>query len=436
MHNFHYVGSSIEHSSISSLQSSGTSGYIFQRSSGAVNFNSIKFYHPFTKNLLGTINSGKPEEFFKFNLSIGTTQEDAQIIQSDIDDAFGNGSNSAGGNKIYHELKRPYSLYNWELFFHTPIMISDALSKAQQFEEAMKWYHYVFNPIADGDDDKRFWQFTPFKEINSKSILEQIFNNLKGNEPNAVISEWRNNPFKPHLVARSRPVAYMKWVVMKYIDNILDWGDYLFRQDTIESINQATQLYVLAGHILGSKPMMIPKRSDIKPQTYLSLLDKWDAFSNAMSELEVATIYSIQPAKNITINKEEIPTADVFGSASALYFCIPKNPKLMGYWDILADRLFKIRHCQNIEGVFRKLPLFEPPIDPALLVKAAAQGLSISSVVNDLNTAMPNYRFYYLLQKALELCNELKSLGGAMLSAIEKKTMKPCHSSVPGTKAR
>jgi hypothetical protein len=34
---------------------------------------------------------------------------------------------------------------------------------------------------------------------------------------------------------------------------------------------------------------------------------------------------------------------------------------------------------------------------------------------------MPNYRFYYVLQKALELCNELKSLGSAMLSAIEKK---------------
>ena len=93
----------------------------------------------------------------------------------------------------------------------------------------------------------------------------------------------------------------------------------------------------------------------------------------------------------------------------------------MGYWDTVADRLFKIRHSQNIEGILRKLPLFEPPIDPALLVKATAQALSIASVVNDLNTSMPNYRFYYLLQKALELCNELKSLGGAMLSAIEKK---------------
>ena len=55
----------------------------------------------------------------------------------------------------------------------------------------------------------------------------------------------------------------------------------------------------------------------------------------------------------------------------------------------------------------------------AWTLKAAAQGLSIASVLNDLNTPMPNYRFYYLLQKALELCGELKSLGGAMLSAIE-----------------
>ena len=54
-------------------------------------------------------------------------------------------------------------------------------------------------------------------------------------------------------------------------------------------------------------------------------------------------------------------------------------------------------------------------------MQAAAQGLSLSSVLNDLNSPMPNYRFYYLLQKALELCSELKSLGNAFLSAKEKK---------------
>ena len=85
------------------------------------------------------------------------------IIEKDND-------NESETPDIYHELKRPYSLYNWELFFHTPIMIAGALSKAQQFEEAMKWFHYVFNPIIEGTKDNRFWQFAPFKEISSKNI--------------------------------------------------------------------------------------------------------------------------------------------------------------------------------------------------------------------------------------------------------------------------
>ena len=112
--------------------------------------------------------------------------------------------------------------------------------------------------------------------------------------------------------------------------------------------------------------------------------------------------------------------ANVFGFATTLYFCIPDNLNLTALRDTIDDRLFKIRHCENIAGVFQRLPLFEPPIDPGLLVQAAAQGLSIASVLNDLNSPMPNYRFYFLLQKALEVCNELKALGGAFLSAKEK----------------
>jgi hypothetical protein len=213
------------------------------------------FYHPYTKKMLGEINKTELDDFFKFNLSLMGA------------DDFGHQDGNATETDIYHELKRPYSLYNWELFLHTPTLIADALSKSQHFEEAMKWYHFVFNPIADGLLDTRFWQFQPFKSINSQRILDSIFNKLEPNAENRDITEWRNNPFMPHLVARSRPVAYMKWVVMKYIDNLLAWGDYLFRQDTIESINQATQLYVLSGHILGPRPLMIPKRGKIKPQT-------------------------------------------------------------------------------------------------------------------------------------------------------------------------
>src|SRR5262249_32544618 len=103
------------------------------------------------------------------------------------------------------------------------------------------------------------------------------------------------------------------------------------------------------------------------------------------------------------------------------YFGIPNNEKLLGYWDTVEDRLFKIRHCQNIEGVFQQLPLFEPPIDPALLVKAAAAGIDLSSALGDINSPPPLYRFSVLIQRASELCAEVRALGQAMLSVLEKR---------------
>ena len=93
----------------------------------------------------------------------------------------------------------------------------------------------------------------------------------------------------------------------------------------------------------------------------------------------------------------------------------------MTYWDTVGDRLFKIRNCMNIQGVTRSLALFQPPIDPGLLIKAAAAGVDLSSALSDLNAPLPLYRFTYMVQQALEICNETKSLGGALLSALEKR---------------
>jgi hypothetical protein len=75
----------------------------------------------------------------------------------------------------------------------------------------------------------------------------------------------------------------------------------------------------------------------------------------------------------------------------------------------------------NIEGVVRQLSLFEPPIDPAALVKAVAGGLDISSALADLSAPLPLYRFNVQLQKANEVTFDVKALGGALLSALEKK---------------
>ena len=371
------------------------------------------FFHPFANELLGKMTSGDLDDLFDYYLN--------KVLDSD--DAFGAYGASPGGKKLYHELKRSYALYNWEAAFHAPMLLADRLLKSQQFDRALKMCHYVFNPMAQGADAKRFWLFPPFKEVDAENVLEKLFMGLQPNTPDAPdgqINDWRNRPFQPHVVARSRPSAYMKWVVMKYIEILIAYGDYYFRQNTLETIPLAIQCYVLAAHIYGPRGQKIPKRGTIKPQTYNSLLDKWDAFGNAMVELELALPFSNQTPFPMGVSNGVVGLANVFGFATTLYFCIPDNPKLRGLRDTIDDRLFKIRHCQDIEGVFRKLPLFEPPIEPGLLVQAAAQGLSLSSVLNDLNSPMPNYRFYYLLQKALELCTELKALGNAFLSAKEK----------------
>src|SRR5690606_20283983 len=39
-----------------------------------------------------------------------------------------------------------YSLYNWELFFHIPLLMATRLTQNQKFEEARNWFHFIFNP--------------------------------------------------------------------------------------------------------------------------------------------------------------------------------------------------------------------------------------------------------------------------------------------------
>ncbi len=313
-----------------------------------------------------------------------------------------------------------YSLYNWELFFHAPFLIADRLSKNQRFEEAQKWFHYIFDPTdcSEYDVPARFWKVRPFFEnSNAKKTIQDLMKLLNKCDEAMVkqVDEWRKNPFKPHLIARLRITAYQKTVVMKYIDNLIAWGDQLFRRDTIESINEATQLYILAAQILGKRPEKVPPLKTTGVKTYDQLKSVLDAFANALVGIEdliAACKEDIAPPVN---SPPQLP------QFSTLYFCIPKNDKLLGYWDTVADRLFKIRHCMNIEGVVRQLALFEPPIDPALLVKAFAAGVDIGSILNDMNAPLPHYRFNLMAQKAMELCNDVKALGAALLSALEKR---------------
>ena len=210
-------------------------------------------------------------------------------------------------------------------------------------------------------------------------------------------SAWWEKPFSPHVIARLRIAAYQKAVVMKYIDNLVEWGDKLFRRDTMETIQEATQIYILAANILGPRPEKIP------PIVSQAAADVPEDAPRPRPVLELRSA-AREPAGAPALPHRRAArhggAGAVLGMATQ-YFCTPPNPQLDKYWDTVADRLFKIRNCMNIQGIVRQLPLFEPPIDPGLLVRAAAAGVDLGSVIASLNAPPPHYRFRFLLARAV-----------------------------------
>lgn len=324
----------------------------------------------------------------------------------------------------------PYSIYNWELFFHAPLAIAVHLSKNQRFAESQKWFHYIFDPTNNDVSTpapERFWKFLRFRNETKTSFIQEMLTELAKGEDSELkarmeksIQAWRDKPFQPHVIARTRYLAYQMNVVMKYIDNLIAWGDSLFRQDTIETLNEATQIYVLAANILGPKPQKVPPRGKRVNKTYKQLkAEGIDAFGNALIEME--NDFPFNTTQTGSNPADDGATSAAFGVGRTLYFAIPQNDQLLACWDTVDDRLFKIRHCMNFDGVVRQLPLFDPPIDPGALVKAVAAGMDIGSVINNMNQPLSTVRGALLLQKAIEICQEVKSLGAALLSALEKK---------------
>lgn len=320
-----------------------------------------------------------------------------------------------------------YSSYNWELFYHIPFEIALRLNQDQRYSEARDWFHYIFNPVGatDAPAPQKFWNTKPFFLKTPAEYLEERIDKLMyavAADPSGAtithlkfaIGEWRANPFNPHVVARSRPVAYQIAVVIQYIRNLIDWGEHLFRAFTPESVTQATQMYILAEK-LGPRLRLVPKALPTPIATYNEIESKIDLFGNALLDLEnLVPDPSLLPKGGA-----ELPPAPL--TLSSLYFCVPPNEKLLQYQNLIADRLYKIRHCQNIDGVESILALFAPPIDPGALVRAAAAGLDISSFITSLGAPLPNHRFDVLKTKATELIQLVGSLGNALLQALERR---------------
>ena len=335
------------------------------------------------------------------------------------------------------------AMYNWELFFYVPMLIAEKMIAEQSYEEALLWLQLVFDPreryssyertkdfIHDLPKGARYWKFLPFfaNKDADKSVLEMLGLPTKQDKLpdrsalSSLVDKWKNDPFNPHLIARYRNVAYQKYVVMKYLDTLIGWGDQEFSKDTTESVNLAIQFYLLAAELLGPKSPEAPEPEALSPLTVRQLLSRTDDLGNAFIEYENSALVGKDKAKVLIIramDERAKRTGNII--ESMFYFSVPRNDTLFSYWDTIADRLYKIRNSLNIQGVKRTLALFAPPIDPGMLVKARAMGISLDAILNSTSEKLPIYRFNVIVKLAVDMAKDACQMGRDLLAILEKQ---------------
>jgi hypothetical protein len=384
-------------------------------------------------------------------------------------------------------------LYYWEIFFHAPLLIAQALNEAQRFDEARRWYEYVFDPT----EPTAYWRFLPFLAVDVDALITRLaelrsaadalwpgnrtLGKLVGpvladlasvapafrapsglpdaqrdaldrlastsvssalaaaerkaddpalraalhrlqetagvvtglrrqydraGDPQRLLEAYRDDPFDPHPIAELRPVAYRRAVVMAYVDNLLDWGDMLFRQHTAESVDEARMLYVLALDLLGAPPEQLG--TQLPPGQSFASLDGADK-----GNLDLLT--------DFVTGAGVLTDGTVHASVASPYFHIPANAIFEGYRERVEDRLRKIRASLDIMGIAAAIPLFDPPVDPMALVQAAAAGGVDSAALTGAVASVPHHRFSTVFRKAQELVDKLRQSGSDLLGVLERR---------------
>ncbi|MBP2329129.1 hypothetical protein JOF56_009514 [Kibdelosporangium banguiense] len=395
-------------------------------------------------------------------------------------------------------------IYYWEIFFHAPLLIAQALNKAQRFEAARQWYEAVFDPT----ETTSYWRFLPFLAVDPEALADGCLDDLKALErsadsktlgkahlaaedmrglvnpllakagrlvgvfrrysrldddlaadlaalasstvhteierrmlglpgtvgrqtlgtlnglrektaiiaglrrqyyllgdPDKLVGAYQDDPFDPHAIAGWRPVAYRRSVVMAYIDNLLDWGDMLFRQYTPESIDEARMLYVLAYDLLGARPEALGTRLLPAPRGHGGF---------EPGELDPRVVLT---GDGVLLEGE----GSVHRGVGNEYFTVPGNSMFAEYWVRVEDRLRKIRLSQNFLGISQPVPLFAPPIDPMALVEGVASGAGLDQITASAAAPVPQYRFSFLFRQAQALVDRVRQLGGDLIGALEKR---------------
>ncbi|MFX0541565.1 neuraminidase-like domain-containing protein [Roseovarius sp. S4756] len=248
----------------------------------------------------------------------------------------------------------PLGVYFREIFMHIPALLAGHQNGRGDHAAAQGWYQTLFDPTADFDSDvdlsglsesarlraerDRVWQYAEFQGMVPPK-LRDILTDEDAQEA------YRKDPFNPYAIARLRLSAFQKNIVMRYVDNLLDWADGLFRQFQRETVHEAHVLYDIARQILGPRPADVGDCGEgkVRPRTYANIKPHMDKGQDFLIEAETfwlhhsyvsAKDFQLAPTakrKYIQVERADLHAIDLQGKieskvASQLRFDSARQP--------------------------------------------------------------------------------------------------------------
>ncbi|NHB61488.1 Tc toxin subunit A-related protein [Photorhabdus sp. RW14-46] len=281
------------------------------------------------------------------------------------------------------------SLYFWELFYYTPMLVAQRLLHEQNFDEANRWLKYVWSPsgyIVHGQIQNYHWNVRPLLEDTS----------------------WNSNPLDsvdPDAVAQHDPMHYKVSTFMRTLDLLIARGDQAYRQLERDTLNEAKMWYMQALHLLGDKP-------------YLPLGTTWnDPRLDRAADITTQNAH----ASSIVALRQSTPALLTLRSANTLtdLFLPQINEVMMNYWQTLAQRVYNLRHNLSIDGQPLYLPIYATPADPKALLSAAVATSQSGGKLPE--SFMSLWRFPHMLENARGMVSQLIQFGSTLQNIIERQ---------------
>ena len=300
--------------------------------------------------------------------------------------------------------------YFWELFFYLPFMIAHRLKAEGNYRHAMEWLKIMFNPSSkdkvDGSPD--YWNIRPLVE--------------EGHSLQAI-----SKPSDPDALAASNPIHYKKTLFYFLLDLTISEADENYRILTPDSLVRAKQLYIQCLTLLGKSPEI----NLVNKWMPINLKDAELSVNEDLVRLEMSLLSGnlqiiseknlVDYAKDLNNKMDFIGLGEDNSLVISSVFKIPLNTKLLGYWELIENRIYNLRHNLTITGNIMSIGLFASPMDPKDLLRARNSGSNNILGISRMNTKVPPYRFAFMLEQARKAVDVFCSFGERLLGFLENR---------------